>query len=282
LAALAFAALALPASSAWAGSITLTGSDATGYLSLSAFNTEAAEPNTGNPQKTFDYPYYFNTEKGLWDIIIAGKLSKDSVYAEELAGNTVYNKSITDADFSQAALGSLTYDDALVSASGTSVISVDDFALSLSASDYSPFGTPRNVNNEFSWFYEIKASNLRGNGLTFVDGVLTNIDLKADIHVDVIFATTILGQVYTQASTPGFFQSDALVIDGNSFAFFFDVIADQDVPVSENLLTNSHMVLNRSGTIDQVQVAPVPLPASALLMLPALGALGVVRRRRRE
>lgn len=259
--------------------LALTGSNATGYLAVTGVNTESVEPNSGLPgSKTFDYPYYFDSDIGLWDILIAEKLSAASVYEQDSL--PVLNKTVTDADFASAIVGEIEFDDTLVNASGVSIVSPANLLITLSDSDYSPKPKPRNVNNEFNWTYQITASNIQGTGLTFIDGELTAIDLQADIQVDMWFN----GQE-AFALTPGFFQASALSINGNEFEFNLNVVETQNSPLGQ--LDDVQMVFNRAGVIDQViaseeVVEDVPIPPAFLAALAVLlGWLGQKRIKQR-
>lgn len=272
---------AMHAFPAQAATVSLTGSNSGGYLAFDRFNNEVVEPNSGLPgSKDFDYPYYFDPSlgsSGLWVMLVADKLSADSIYPQE-SQFTVYNKTVTDADFSISNIGSVSFADGLLSGVGQEVIGTDQLTLTLSDSDYSPLPKPRNVDNEFAWTYTLTPSNLQGAGLTFLDGVLTSIDFVADLKVDVNF----LGNTAPPfRMTPGFSQSNALTFSGGSFAFSFDVVQTQNSALG--VIENPRLVLNRFGSVDQV--TPVPEPSTYLLMLAGVGVLAIgssVRARRRR
>jgi hypothetical protein len=249
--------------------ISLSGSGATGFLSLSNVNNESVEPNTPGG-KDFDYPYYYDPAQDLWVVIVAEPLSAGSTYAEELDGFTVLNKTVTDTDFGITDIGAISYDATDVAATGTTVLAPGQFTLQLDATGFSPLGTPRNVNNEFAWDYTIEASNLVGPGLAFRDGVLTSIDLVADVTVFVNF----LGNPNPPFRfSPGYFEAGGLTFSGNRFAF--DVDVTQDVQSVLGSLSDTRLVLNRSGTI----AAVVPEPSTSVLI--ALGAAVLVPACRR-
>jgi hypothetical protein len=245
LALVSFAGLCYPADT----TITLTASDAKGFLSIVNVNNEAVEPNSSVAKsKDFDYPYYFDSTlgaSGLWVMVVAEKLSAQSRYVQETEGMTIKNKTVTDEGFADGVLGTITYDGALVGPSGKSTIAPDAFVLTLSADDYSPLNKPRNVNNEFAWTYQITPSNIAGTGLTFTDGVLSRIDITADIKVDVLFMGAPQGRF-----NPGFSQVAALEVSENRFAFSFDVTEAQTTLLGP--MENARVELNRTGTIDAV------------------------------
>ena len=258
-----------------AASIALSGSDATGYTSLTGVNNEFGETYTGTG-KGFEYPYYWNPDKGYWEVIVAEGLSADSSYAQE-SQYSVQGKTVTDADFSQFNVGSITYSDSLITGVGTETIGIADLTLAIDASDFNPMGTARNVSNEFAWTYDITASGLTGSGLTFVNGELTDINLQADLAIDVKF----LGSIKLNWDTPStsLVQAASFNISGDQLSFSLDQIASAPVtPVGS--VTDARLILNRAGTIDAVRA--VPVPAAAWLFLSSLTGLAVVGRRRNK
>ncbi|MEM7083144.1 MAG: dockerin type I domain-containing protein [Pseudomonadota bacterium] len=239
---LSAAALALGLSAA-AGDVALSGTDGTGFISLSELNNEVVEPNTDQPgSKQFDYPYYFDANSGLYVMLVAEPLSEASVYAEE-AIFTVENKTITDADFGFFDFGLMSYDDALVSATGQSIVGPSDLTFELDGTDVSPIFGPRNPNNEFGWSYRLSVANVTGSGLTFEGGQLVSIDLLGDIVVSVFFADQF-------EITPPFTESGSFRIAGNQLVFDLDQTQDLTTPLG--LISDSRMVFNRSGTIEGI------------------------------
>jgi hypothetical protein len=261
------AASLLLAGTAQAATINLSGSDATGFLAVADINNEAIEPNTPGG-KPFAYPYYFDAAQNLWVTIVAEKLSAASVYAQE-SSFTVKNKGLTDADFGNVKLGSVTYADGALSGVGTEVLAPGQFTLALAADDYSPKPKARNVNNEFNWTYSLTPGNLSGTGLTFVDGMLASMDFSADMKVELNFngATNPPFRL-----SPGWSQAVALVFEGNRFAFDMDVTAGQSGILGT--IDNVRLQFNRAGTL--VEITPIPEPSTYALL--ALGALLLTAR----
>lgn len=244
----------------FAATLYLNGTDGSGFLSLSGVNSESVEPNTAEPgSKEIDYPYYLDSASNVYEIIVAEPLSSGSTYQEE-SSQSVVNKSVTDADFGDFSLGTITYDAGLVSRSGTSVIAASEITLALDAGEFDPLNTDRNVNNEFAWTYQINAQNLGGDGLTFVDGILTDIDLVADIHVDVFF----LGQP-NLAMTPGFSAPAALRIEGDRIRFSLDQTEDQQSPLGS--LDGPRLTISRTGTFDGIGTTPLKPTSRTIIQI---------------
>lgn len=267
-----FAALPLTAS---AGTVPLSGVDATGYAALTGFNNEYGKPYTGTG-KGFKYPYYWNPKgcdggTGCWYVIAAEKLSADSFYPQE-SQYEVLGKDVTDADFNKFSVGSITYADSAVAATGTSVIGVNDITLNINAPGFDPIDKSRNVNNEFAYRLKISASNITGKGLTFVDGKLTSIDLGADLNVGIEFMNNSFLKF-----NPGFSQVNAFSIVGNKLAFNFDETKQQGSPLG--VIADPRLIINRAGTIDAVHVNEVPVPAAVWLFGSALLGLAAKKRR---
>jgi hypothetical protein len=255
------------------------GTGATGYLSVSNINNETVQPNTALAgSKPFQYPVYFDAAQNLWVTVVAEKLSASSVYAEESA-YTVVNKGVTDPDFADFRFGSFGWDSSQLTGSGVEVLGIGAFSLTLDALDYSPKPKSRNAAptfNEFNWTYGITASNLVGDGLTFVDGVLVRADFTADVQVDVFFNGNTTNAFFR--FNPGFSEAGGLTVSGNTFAFDLDAAVPQASPLGA--LAGARMVFNRSGTIDGISgVIPEPSTWAALGIGLALMS-GVAARRR--
>lgn len=280
---------ALVVINAQAASVALSGSDASGYLAFSGYNNEFGGPdNYGGAEKNFQYPYFYNPNKGYWEVIVAEKLSADASYAQE-AEFEVLGKTITDADFAEFNVGSINYDEALLSGIGTENIAVEDLSLAIDTADFDPINGERNANatvaNEFAWTYTIAASNLTGGGLTFTDGVLTNIDLQADLAVEVLLNNLPTLALDWDTDGNGVYGDDltqaaSLSISGNQLAFNFDQITDGDSFFGS--FEDARLAITRAGTIDAVAVSEVPVPAAAWLFMSALSGLVAVGRQRKN
>lgn len=230
--------------SSFSATIPLSGNDATGYLALASANTEKHEPNTAEG-KAYGYPYFENVALApnfTWDVIVAEPLSASSIYAQE-QNFEVKNTDETDADFADFNLGTIEYDETLITGTGTEVISPDELTINIDTSEFDPMTSERNINNEFSWTYGITLSNVQGNGLTFIEGQVSSIDLVADVTVDVFF----LGNESFKFD-PAFTQEAAFTIVTDLVTFDLDITQD-----SQSLLgsvENARMVLNRSVSLN--------------------------------
>ncbi|WP_040351930.1 PEP-CTERM sorting domain-containing protein [Blastopirellula marina] len=268
-------------------SIDLSGNDHSGYLSFSSVKGWANEPNqTSDPNEITEYPYYYDEDLGRWIGIAVNPLSAASIYAEE-SEHVVYNKTITDSDFSFTDIGDISYDDGLLSGTGTEVLSPSQFSVVLDASDFHSYDSPHNTGTgigNFPFRYTLSSSNSSGNGLTFVDGELTSIDLIADVAVTVAFygdGGTLNFPLWEEGA--GFGGPVAqfvgqLTFAGNQFAFDLDVT--QTVNSVLGALADTRLVLNRSGSVDAV--AAVPEPGSWILLASGISAVAICLRRKRN
>ncbi|MEM9883548.1 MAG: PEP-CTERM sorting domain-containing protein [Planctomycetota bacterium] len=267
-------------------SISLSGNDHTGYLSLSGVNNEGVEPESGLPgSKNLGMPFFFDTNQGtagLWNYIVAVPLSGDSVYAEESTpGVTAGGKGINHAQFSSTTFGSIDYDNSSLTGIGTETISLNTSNVNLDLAAFGPLNQvygATNPNNEFAWDYVIETQAISSSGLelTFTGGQLTSIDGGLDVGIAVRFlGNDALKFLELNAPTsPGPVATYDGSLDFVGDQFVFDVDITQDVSSALGDLANTRLVFNRSGSI-----SAVPEPTSLLLTL--AGAIGVVSRRRR-
>lgn len=263
-------ALSISAFSVQAASIDLAGNDGIGYLSVSGIKNWAGEPNTTDQSP---FPYYFNESKGYWSTVVTTLQSSDSVYAEASGSDM---KNIVSRDgFSTFSSGGISYDEALITGIGTETIAVSALNLSFNDAGYSPFGSPLNVgvgDGNYPWGVAITANNVSGSGLTFTNGVLSSIDLTANISVGLQWYSDPFG---AWAST----YDGTLSISGNHYAFDVDVQQAND-SIFMGVFEDTRLVFNRSGTI--AAVTSVPEPSSYALMSAGLMLIGGMAAKRRN
>jgi hypothetical protein len=241
----------------------LAGPDQTGYLSLANVSSGATEAVALT--RLPNYPIY-ETPGGIWTSIVAEPLSADSIYAAELDGFTVLNKTVTESDFATLSAGTVSYDDASLTGVGVETIPASALTIDVNKDGFSPINSPNNngsgVGNA-GWDYVIDVTNLVGAGLTFVDGNLTSAEFDADVSVLPRFGGTDTGAFSTS-------YDGTLSVTGDAFAFDVDVM--QDVGTLFGTLSDTRLVFNRAGSI-----AAIPEPASLSLL--AVGGLLLARRR---
>lgn len=262
-------------STTFAATIGLSGNDHTGYLSYANVNNEATEPNGQNGAKNFDYPYYFDSNQGLYVVIAAEPLSTASVYAEE-STFTVLNKDVTDVDFGSSNFGTITYDEGLLSGSGVETLSLGANAFDIDLTDFSPLGSPRNVNNEFAWDYVIETQSIGATvpELTFNNGVLTGINGQLNVGVAVRFFGNDFAKFQVEGGGAVATFDGTLTFAGDQFVF--DIDETQNVQSFLGALSDTRLVFNRQGSI----AAVVPEPSSAVLLIGAALGWSLQRRRR--
>ncbi|MEM9703434.1 MAG: PEP-CTERM sorting domain-containing protein, partial [Planctomycetota bacterium] len=205
------------------------------------------------------------------------------------AGATFVDGFTEDADFNLSDVGTIDFDSSLLTGFGTEIIAPGDLTLNLDASEFNPqnrtklndadFGfdpsdplgtvnpegrSNRNESALFAGRLSLTPTNLTGTGLTFQDGVLTSIDMDADVNL-----------------TNGLINVDGgLTFSGTDFAFDIDDV--QTTGFARNVRT----LLNRTATLDAVgtfSVAAVPEPGTmALCGLAGFGGLVVRRRKARR
>ena len=231
--------------------IALKGTEATGYASLSNFqNEESCTPSSEN--KAFPYPCYELDDgtAGSGKYIIAEPLSAASEFVEE-STHTILNRDRieTDDDFAEFSLGSISYDQSLITGEGSENISVSDLELDIVAPELDPFTSERNIRfrNEFAWSYSIIAKNIKGEGLTFSEGLLTSIDISADLVVDVLLFAQMSNKFVFDTASGSLEQEQSLIIDDANIRFQFDQTADAQTFLGS--VTDVRVSITRAGTI---------------------------------
>jgi len=242
---------------------TTTGS---GGIYLTNVNNESVEPNTTGG-KSFDYPYYFDPVQNLWVMVVSEKLDASYTYVYEEANYSVLNKTVSATNPGSFSFGSVSWDDNLLTGSGSETLGSSDFTLAFDGGAFSPLNSPRNVNNEFAWDYAVSVTALTLAQLSFFNGVLTGVDVTADIDVTPQF----LGNPALAFGSP---YSGTVTISGSSFSFAVDVIQDNTSFLGN--LTDTHMVFDAAGTLTGV----VPEPAAGTFLVATTSALTLLRRRR--
>ncbi|MEM6392109.1 MAG: hypothetical protein AAF797_04995 [Planctomycetota bacterium] len=249
-----------------------------------------------------EYPNY-QLANGNYTAIIAGPQSTTSDYSAFAAFGSgfsgssfqVNNQNITQSDFSTLSSGRIDYDDStLVNGSGVVPVSALTFDFNTFAWDgtitpdqtgdprsnwtvdpvnispLSPVQTPFNDGSgagNAQFYHLISISNVTGDGLTFVNGELTEMDFIGDVTVNTFVAPFAgLGSLeYTGTLTGGSL--------GDPLSYVFDVSGTD----SAGIFGGVNFILNRSGTASLVVPEPTGL---ALLVACALSVLPVQRRRR--
>lgn len=294
------AACALAASSAYGAvqTVNLSGNDHSGGLIITNVKNWPGDPANPSvppssalgPNGLPDLPLYLlppnllpgNATSGtIYTSIAANPISADTVYAVEslpkdpgdpsLGTIEVLNKVTTSPDYATRSLGSLTYDDALITGSGVETIAPGSFTIEIDESNFSIFDSEFNDGSGFCnapFYATLDIINPTGTGLTFVDGVLDSIDFVGDLELGPGVGNRTNGSTFPPSNT--FVQQDVVTFSGNSFEFEFDERGDFNIGFFA--ISGGQLAFNREGTI-----AAVPEPAlAAALLLPALA----MRRRR--
>ncbi|MEN1680584.1 MAG: hypothetical protein AAGJ46_13425 [Planctomycetota bacterium] len=277
------------------GYLAIVGFNQEGNTTLDAISRDPTDA------KFFDYPAYVNPTNAANIFIMSvepyrfgltypdplhlpiGGGALESVGTLQPAGTpgATFIEAVTeDADFAETDIGGLDFNPSVLSAVGVEVVPPTALSFNLNSSEFQstnrtdltstpsdtpPFGPSGRTNfNEFANNPEIVASNPTGTGLTFVDGVLTSIDLT----VDVVVNTRQVG--FGGAGFNG--AAGSLTFSGNSFAFDVDDVVGG--------FFASRILLNRSGTVDAVGALTVPEPTSVTFALLVTAATASRRRRK--
>ncbi|MEM1412711.1 MAG: hypothetical protein AAGH19_10175, partial [Pseudomonadota bacterium] len=227
-----------------------------------------------------------------------------SLFSVEFHGGanlTVSNSLITQSDFSTLSAGTLTYDDANVIPTGTSTIAAADISVDLNTfewdgnvtpevtgdsrssfdgpfaesgagngifvSPFSPVFTPYNDGSgagNAALYYQIAVDSVNGAGLTFTDGVLTDIDLQIDIEVSLFVAPF---ATFGSLDFPG-----TLNVDGDSYTF--DVSGTGTLAIFSGV----NLLMNRQGTglLPPASPPPTTPPARPTVPVPTLDPWALV------
>ncbi|MEM7810822.1 MAG: PEP-CTERM sorting domain-containing protein [Planctomycetota bacterium] len=265
--------LATWAGPAEAASVGVSGTDHTGSLYAINFKNwgTGAAAASGLPNYA-----YFEQPNGIFTSIVAEPLSASTVYAPENEGFTVFNKIVTESDFSTLSSGSLDFDDSGLTGVGTEFIDASSITFAVNAAGFSPISGPNNSGSgvgNAGWDYDISVTNAVGTGLTFIDGQLSSVDFIADVSVLPRFFGNPFG-----AFSDSF--DGTVTFAGNGFQF--DIDETKTVTTLLGTFTDARLVFDRSGTIDAVQQSAAVVPEPGTLTLAAIGAVGgfAVRRRR--
>jgi len=277
-----------------AASFQLTGNDATGALNLVGFDNEINEPSATPPSSqttgsSHGFPYFqyvfhpdnpdsFNDYEGLWSIIVSSHTVIDAAYYESVlvkAGmspdilgdiSLTVNTTVAHPNPANFNLGTLGFDESLLTGSGLEILAPHQFTLGLTRDDYS-FNVLNEDTTPGSWVgfpyyywgvddYSFAISSMSGTGLTFQDGDLSSMDFVVDLEI-----------ISPSLPTP---WEGTLTFTGN--AWEFDV---NDINTS--LLGDIQILMDRSGTLD---LSAIPEPSTGLLAFLA-SALFALRRRAR-
>ena len=312
---LATTAAVLPTASAALVNFEIAG-NSTGYFALANVKNWATEPEAANTDNTV-MPYFYDPDfqqtsgsgsetTGVYKSITVSGLSSTNDYSA-ITPYEVKGAALTQPDFASFSVGRISYDNSLLTNTGTENISVSNITLDLNtntsvytneggwahdatgSSNFSVYGSEYNKGGGFGnsgWSYYLTASNLQGSGLTFVDGVLTSIDFTADIGVKVAFGNASAfawkdvvwdeanGKYVVDPTAGDAVYEGALSFSGDSYAF--DLDETKAVNGLLQVFQDTRMVITREGTISAV--SPVPEPSAAALA--ALGLFAALRRRR--
>lgn len=279
---------------ACAASVDLGGTDHTGYAAALGFNPEPNGIDVPGGKSSFGMPYYFDTATNYWTYLVTTPLSPTNDYSS-LGVGTVSGTASSDVSFGTTNFGSFNYNDGAFTGTGIETISITGGDFIFSLADMSPMNafygrTNYNTlsNNEFFWDYAVLS--VVGNvDLTFTNGTLTSMDGTLDIGVAIRFSGVDDG---TFSSTPLDFDpltgsiigtpasyDGSLTFSGDQFTFELDATIGT-VYSFLGTLTDTRLVINRTGSIDAVQA--VPEPSSVALVGLGLSVLLMRRRSRNQ
>lgn len=271
------------------------GGPATGFIALSNYKNSSSQSGIeGTANGLPEYPNY-QMANGNYTAVIASPQSTTSDYSafgsfgSGFSGTSfaIKNQTITQSDFATLSAGRIDFDNSLVTGVGTetipaSALSFDfntfawdgtvttaqtgdlrsNFATTpVNISPFSPVYSPYNDGSgagNAQLYYLISVSNVTGDGLTFLNGDLVDIDVDADMKIN--------GVVAPFSSFGSLEYDGSFSIDGSDYLF--------DVSGTDTLafFSNTNLIANRAGT-----ALLVPEPATAMALV-TLGGLALRRR----
>lgn len=238
---------------------------------------------------------------GNYTAIVAGPLSASSDYQPildefygGLSSTVINNQTVTQSDFATMSAGYIDYNDGDITGIGTEVIAAGDLTFNFNTYDwdgemigdggdatstgdnnpfsvapdfispFSPVYTPYNDSNgsgNAPLAYKLSIDNVSGTGLTFTNGVLTDMDIMGDITVEI---SAPVSSFITPDEVTGTFTASGL-------DYSFDVKGE----FSLFFIGSGGFLLNRAG-----EVSAVPVPAAIWLFGSGLlGLVGLARRK---
>lgn len=243
--------------------------------------------NPGNA-KFYDYPAFVNPDQpdNIYIMYVEpyrfGLDYPDPLYPDEngvlvsvaplrpiedagLPDTTFIDAATEDADFSIFNVGSIEFDADAVSTVGVDVVVPEDLTITLDGTEFQstnrvellpgadapPFGPEgRSNRNEAANIVSITQTGASGSGLTFTDGVLTEIALTLGVDVEA------RGVAFPAGF--GLVASGTMTITGDQLEFHVD-----DLSELPGIASDVRLILNRRGTVDAVNVfslAPAECP----------------------
>ena len=198
-----------------------------------------------------------------------------SIFSSEFYADTaltVNNQTITQPDFDTLSAGEIAYDGSVVSSTGISTIPVSELSIDFNTfawdgnitpaqtgdarssfdasyaspkdpimiSPFSPVYTPYNDGSgsgNAQVFYQISLSNVAGNGLTFTDGLLTDMDIQGDVLIE-LFVAPFFGGPFGGAEFTGTFSASGL-------SYEFDVAGTAGLAIFSGI----NLIMNRRGGV---------------------------------
>lgn len=284
-------------------SVNLSGTGASGALNIVGFDNEVVEPSAfppsrdyvappapssshgfayfqyrydpANPDAFNDYANEDNPSASFWSIIVSSHNVANPAYYSSVLGragavafdNLTTSTVVVHPDPGAFQLGDLSYDDALLTGTGTEILAPGSFTLVVSRSEYS-FNALNEPTAPGTWTgypyyywgadqYTLSVSDFVGTGLTFVDGQLQSMDFVADATI------SYFGQTW----------EGTLTFSGSTFTY--DIVDSAYISGFGDL----SIVMDRTG---ELNLGSVPEPSVTLLMAVALSFFVLRRKMRRD